>query len=394
MLMPRAQFEALVACQQAWRDQGEDSDESTIQDEDKDKDGNNDLQEDAVPLEARICQTTVDMFKLVLLFSQEAAEALYNNQIVTTLDVLQDLTNNIIKELYHAIRKPGGDGPGHQISELSVTRLKLFVFWARHMWQTSRSVDDWTNTTYDEIKTLTNQKTLEDSLLNTKLPETPAVTLKPHPVAKAFNDMLILLGKMRGIAGHSLNYVPHPNLKGPNKADPDDETEDPPPFGQPGSPYILIDNKLCCRAPILRTDLTHFQLSMSLETLESDGSFEPSFLANMVTVYNVLHACWEESSWWSHVKKFSKTKNGRHVYRTLHTLLLGGKRVVLTGSAIVTKLQSFRYEGDRKNFNFDKDVHRPPRVQGCTSCQEPKDPLVPGGNQVPLSQCCEGVNQC
>jgi hypothetical protein len=44
------------------------------------------------------------------------------------------------------------------------------------------------------------------------------------------------------------------------------------------------------------------------------------------------------------------------VYRALHTLLLGGKRVVSTGSAIVTKLQSFRYEGDHKNFNFDKYV--------------------------------------
>jgi hypothetical protein len=42
------------------------------------------------------------------------------------------------------------------------------------------------------------------------------------------------------------------------------------------------------------------------------------------------------------------------VYQTLHTLLLIGQRVVLTGSSIVTKLQSFRYEGDCKNFNFDK----------------------------------------
>ncbi len=42
------------------------------------------------------------------------------------------------------------------------------------------------------------------------------------------------------------------------------------------------------------------------------------------------------------------------VYRTLHTLLLGGQRVVSTGSVIVTKLQSFRYKGDCKNFNFDK----------------------------------------
>ncbi len=57
------------------------------------------------------------------------------------------------------------------------------------------------------------------------------------------------------------------------------------------------------------------------------------------------------------MKKFSKTKNGRQVYWTLHTLLLGGQRVVSTRSPIVTKLQSFRYKGDRKNFNFDKYVN-------------------------------------
>ncbi len=74
--MPRAQFEALEARQQARRDRGEDSDESTVQDEDKDEDGDNDSREDAVPLEARIQQTTVDMFKRVLLFSQGVAEAL------------------------------------------------------------------------------------------------------------------------------------------------------------------------------------------------------------------------------------------------------------------------------------------------------------------------------
>ncbi len=142
--MPCAQFEALERCQQARHDPSIDSDESTVQDEDKDKDkdSNKDPREDAVPLETRIRQTTVDMFKRVLLFSQGVAEALYNDQMVTTLDVLQDLTNDIIKELCRAIRKPGGDGPGHQISELSLTRLKLFAFWARHMWQTSRGVDD------------------------------------------------------------------------------------------------------------------------------------------------------------------------------------------------------------------------------------------------------------
>ena len=107
----------------------------------------------------------------------------------------------------------------------------------------------------------------------------------------------------------------------------------------------------------MHSDLTHSQLAESLETLESDRPFEPSFLANMVMDNNVLHACWGKSSWWSHVKKFSKTKNGRQVYRTLHTLLLGRQQVVSTGNAICTKLQSFRYEGDHKNFTFDKYVN-------------------------------------
>jgi hypothetical protein len=164
------------------------------------------------------------------------------------------------------------------------------------MWRTSRGVDDWTDMTYDEVKTLTNQKTLKDNLFDSKPPETPAMTLNPHSEAKAFSDMLIILGKMRGIAGHTLSYIPRPSLKRPYDADMDDETEDPPPFGQPGSPYVSINNELCRRAPILRTDLSHTQLSTSFESLESDGPFEPSFLANTVTVYNVLHACWGKLS--------------------------------------------------------------------------------------------------
>ncbi len=56
--MPCAQFEALKQRQQAWRDRGVESDELTVQDEDED-----DPQEEAAPLEARIHKTTVDMFK-------------------------------------------------------------------------------------------------------------------------------------------------------------------------------------------------------------------------------------------------------------------------------------------------------------------------------------------
>jgi hypothetical protein len=228
--MARAQYEALEAHRQARRERGVNSDKLTVKDinDDDDAEEAEDPQGDLALVETRIHEDTVNMFKRVLLFSQGAAVALYNNQMITTLDILQDLTNDIIKELCRAITKPGRGVPGHQISKLSVTPLKLFAFWAKHMWQSSREVDNWSDTTLDDNKTLTNQKTLKDSLLDTKQPETLAMTLDPQLAAKTFTNMLILLSKMRGIAGHPLNYVPRSNLKGPNDADIDDETEDPP----------------------------------------------------------------------------------------------------------------------------------------------------------------------
>jgi hypothetical protein len=76
-LMPHAQFEARERVRQARRERGVDSDKSTIQDEDEDDgDIGDNPQEEAAPFKARIRETTIDMFKQVLLSSQGAAEAL------------------------------------------------------------------------------------------------------------------------------------------------------------------------------------------------------------------------------------------------------------------------------------------------------------------------------
>ncbi len=48
--------------------------------------------------------------------------------MTTTLDVLGDLNDDTITDIAHAIRKPGGDAQGFQISELSMSRLKLFAY--------------------------------------------------------------------------------------------------------------------------------------------------------------------------------------------------------------------------------------------------------------------------
>jgi len=166
------------------------------------------------------------------------------------------------------------------------------------------------------------------------------MTLNPQTTAKAFLKMTVFLGKLRGITGLPLAYVPRFTLKSPNNLAYDDPIREYPAFGKAVSPYSSVDDELIARAAILRNDLTLGQLAASLETLENERPFKPTFMADMVLVCNVLHACWGKSSWWAHVKKV-RGKNGRQVWQILQTVLLGGDRITTTGSAIVTKLQTF-----------------------------------------------------
>jgi hypothetical protein len=344
-MIPRAVWDANEARRRARRDRGVDSDESTDDDESvasaasarvndpEDPENEETLGE---TIEEVLRRMTTAMFVRVLMFTKGASTSLYNDQMITAFDVLRELDDDTIKETCRAIKKPGGSANGHQISKLSVTRFKLFAFWARHMWRTCRPVFDWTDVTWDEVSILKNQKILEDSLQDQKVPETPAMTLDMQSAAKAFLDMTVFLSKMRGISGIPLAYVVRFNLKSPYNtlANP---TTDSPAFGQPGSAYSSVDEELIARAAILRNDLTLGQLSASLETLESEGPFELTFMADMVAVFHILHACWGKSSWWTHVKKV-KGKNGRQVWRILHATLLGSDRITATGNAIVTKL--------------------------------------------------------
>jgi hypothetical protein len=256
-------WEADEARRRARRDRGVDSDESTDDDENKANDRGNNDPEDPDPvdpenedtigdtIEAVLRQSTIAMFRRVLIFNDGAATSLYDDQMITTFDVLRELDDDTIKEICRAIKKPGGAAIGYQISELSVTHFKLFAFWARHMWRTCRPINDWTDVTWDEVSFLKNQKTLEDSYQDQKLPETPAMTLDLQSAAKAFLDMTVLLGKMQGISGIPLASIVRFNLKSPYNTFYADPTTDPPAFGRPGSLYSSVDEELIARAAIL-----------------------------------------------------------------------------------------------------------------------------------------------
>ena len=158
--IPREEWDALQRRRQERWDCGQATDEDTVDSDDNDEkeegegeggddnvDANGERPEPKVPLELQARDNAVAMFKRILLFSQGAATALYMDQAVQNLDTLCEIDNEMIKEMCHAIRKPGKGMQGYSISELSVSRLKLLSFWAKHMWRTSREVDDSTEMT-------------------------------------------------------------------------------------------------------------------------------------------------------------------------------------------------------------------------------------------------------
>jgi hypothetical protein len=92
---------------------------------------------------------------------------------------------------------------------------------------------------------------------------------------------------MGGLTGVPLAYTVHHKLKGPNDFNPT-SMGDSPAFGKLVSINLSINDGLIAWVPILCHDLTSRQLAASLETLELEGPIDPSFLADIVKVYNVL----------------------------------------------------------------------------------------------------------
>jgi hypothetical protein len=122
-------------------------------------------------------------------------------------------------------------------------------------------------------------------------------------------------------------------------------------FGETGLAYTSIDMELISWAPILHksADTSDNELN-----LEEDGPFHLSFLTDAKKGWAILHAQYSASDAWQHVKKYSSTQNGRHVWRTLHTFFFGGDRVSTMHSNIISTLKTLFYSGDCKNYNFNK----------------------------------------
>ena len=84
----------------------------------------------------------VKWYKEVLGFPEPSAKALYINQTLTDVEVLNRLNNKQINAICNAIPKPGGAGKGEPIPVLAIERLKLAVFCINLYERTSRKLPE------------------------------------------------------------------------------------------------------------------------------------------------------------------------------------------------------------------------------------------------------------
>ncbi len=273
-------------------------------------------------------------------FNDTAARFVTEEEQVDKASVLATLDYDQCEQIVKNTRKQVAFGKAITVADRSLRNFQLEVTVAKHYERTSRvlKTSDIDVSLFPAFKA---QKEIEDQQRKDK-PELPTgLELNQTPkAAKVFELVREHLGRYRGISGVPLSYVVR---------------EQPfPPFGPdpmftstPRSRYESFDAEMIRRAPIyLNPDMG--------ET----GPLHPTFVADMTTVWEVLHDLFSAQPIWVHVKgkKLASSRNGRACFMELHRHILGHGNTHTMGLAIMDKLNATKFDGPTKNWTFDKYV--------------------------------------
>jgi len=292
----------------------------------------------------------IKWYKEVFGFSNQVATTIYDAQLFQNAETITEFGDSEINSVCCTLCRDSS----LPIAELAVTRLKLLTFWIRHQHRTRREIGGVQNplvrTDLATLNQLKEQKRLKDGwAANNKEPEHVSIALVLASAAKAFEKVKTLLTRIRGVLGVPLIYVIR-HLLTPEEPDQD------PAFGVNdtivgASQYTSHDHETITRCPILAKNCDY---NLEYNELEIQGHFVPTFLTDSKKVWAILHALFLTSGVWQHVKKFTATQNGWQVYCTLHSYFFGKDKVDAMHNDIILSLKSKIYQGNHRNFNFDK----------------------------------------
>jgi hypothetical protein len=285
--------------------------------------------------------------------SNAAAHFVVNDQSIDELMILKRLSDDEIESLCRICRKPGGQiinpaydadrtlnanivNPGISVAALHQENIKLAAFYLRLMANVSRACA-FADVTLNNIETARNYKVEIEAHENLKLTDAP--TLKPQKVFEFFTELREFAFDMVGtVSKIPIAYVIHEH------EDPLPEVAEPP-FGTPGSPFASFNHELVARAPIFQTGANEVR------------TMTHHFTLDRVVIWKILYQICHGTMYYSYIRQYQQSRDGRAAFRALYTALLGSQAVANYASTAENRLQTLSLNGQRaKNWGFEKYV--------------------------------------
>ena len=281
--------------------------------------------------------------------SQAAARHIIDVQGIDSLQEIGYLDEDGISNLCKAVRRPGGsianpdhdpnedDGPnnrptipftGIQVSLLAEENLKLLSYYIRHLERVSRTpnIGSITRTTVRKLRELRAAEANH---------ENPSITPKidDRNWAKTLEGLEEYLRGHLGETKVPLAYVLRPDPTIPDEADDPSTTE-------AESQYATYQEEMIKRAPINN----------------DQGDDHPTFQQDNHRVWSLISELLRDHKCWAYVKSFQRSRDGREAIKALRSHYLGSNMVNDRAAEAEAKLQSARYYGEKKRWNFESYV--------------------------------------
>jgi hypothetical protein len=282
--------------------------------------------------------------------SQPAAHFVVHDQSINQLSILQRLTDDEVESLCRICRKPGGQiinpnaadpgqpdvmaNPGISVAALHTENIKLAAFYLRLMANVSR-VRVLADVTLINIEAARNYKEEIEAHENLKVTDAP--TLKPTKVFEFFAELREYAFDMVG----SVSKIPIAYVIREHEDPLPEATE--PPFGEPDSPFSSFNHELVARAPIYHVGVVGAQVESHYYSLDR------------VMVWKILYQICNGTMYYSYIRQYQQSRDGRAAFLALYNALLGSQAVANYASQAENKLQSLSLTGQKsKNWGFEK----------------------------------------
>ncbi|KAI2512366.1 hypothetical protein MHU86_2028 [Fragilaria crotonensis] len=272
-------------------------------------------------------------------FSEQAAQALVEDQGIATLEEIRLLSDDEIESLCKVIRRPGGtipppagaaagaaqvQNPGVQVNLRAELNLKLLSFYLRHQVRVSRTVAV-ASVTLDNIRSIRELREFESTYKNPD--DLPTINPKDWP--KTMEAIDEYLRSVLGERKIPLAYVIRKN----EDIAPDTET------------FPTVQDEMIGRAP-------HFSINA-----EGVRVPDPVYLVNREKVWDIVSRITRKEAAWTYVKPAQKTRDGRLAYQGIYAHYLGPQHVDNMATMAEDKLKNTVYNGKQRRWDFEKYVN-------------------------------------